>query len=170
MDLNKLILDTSVCIDLYNGNLLKVVLQLPYEFILPDVIIAELKEPPGKFMLKLGFIKESMSGNEIQNVITLRSRYLGPSTNDLFALLLAKRNSCPLITGDNALRKASVREGITTHGLLWLMDEMFEYRLLTGMAAVNALENIIRAGSWLPKKDCEERFKKWQTLEKWDVR
>lgn len=164
MDLKKLILDTSICIDLYNGNLLKVVLQLPYEFVLPDVIIAELKEPPGEFLLKIGFLKESLPGNEIQNVIALRARYSGPSTNDLFALLLAKRNSCPLITGDNALRKASVQEGIATHGLLWLMDEMFEYSFLTGRAAVNTLENIIRAGSYLPKKDCEERFKKWKIL------
>jgi hypothetical protein len=162
--LKKLIFDTSVCIDLYNGNLLKVVLQLPYEFVLPDVILAELMEPHGEFLLKLGFLKESLPGDDIQNITTLRSRYSAPSTNDLFALLLAKRNSCPLITGDNSLRKASIQEGVSTHGLLWLMDAMINYRLLTGKAAVTALENIIREGSWLPKKDCDERLKKWKVL------
>jgi hypothetical protein len=160
----KLILDTSVCIDLYNGNLLKATLRLPYEFVLPDVIIAELKEPRGEYLLKLGFLRESFPGDAIQNIIELRSGYSGPSTNDLFALLLAKRNSCQLITGDNLLRRASVQEGVSTHGLLWLMDRMVESRLLNGEAAVNALENIIREGSWLPKKDCEERFKKWKDL------
>jgi hypothetical protein len=28
--------------------------------------------------------------------------------------------------------------------------------------AANALERIIADGSWLPKKECEARLKKWQ--------
>jgi hypothetical protein len=45
----------------------------------------------------------------------------------LFALLLAKINSCALITGDDALRKAAKEEGVPVHGLLWILDRLVEY-------------------------------------------
>ena len=161
-ELKKLILDTSICIDLYHGKLLKAVLQLSYKFILPDVIIEELNEPSGELLLELGFSKEGTTGEETKDIFTLRNAYAGPSTNDLFALLLAKRNGCPIITGDNALRNAAKQEGITAHGLLWLMDALVELKIITESNAFKALKSIIEAGSWLPKKECEERLTKWR--------
>jgi len=159
--LNKLILDTSVCIDLYRGGLLETVLKLPYALILPDVIIAELIEPPGESLLPLGFRKESLAGDDIQDIIELRNRYPKPSTNDLFALFLARRNSCPIITGDAALRDAARQEGISVNGLLWLLDDLIKHGILTARQAAVALERVLEEGSWLPRKEYEIRLKKW---------
>jgi predicted nucleic acid-binding protein len=160
-DLKKLILDTSICIDLYHGKLLKAVLQLQRKIVLPDVIIAELEEPAGELLLKIGFIQEGTSGEETEDIIALRNEYANPSTNDLVALYLARRNACYLITGDNALRNAAKQEGVTVHGLLWLMDALVELEIINKSKASEALNSIIEAGSWLPKRECEERFKKW---------
>lgn len=60
--MKKLILDTSICIDLYHGKLLKAVLELKHKIVLPDVMIAELEEPAGELLLKIGFIQEGTSG------------------------------------------------------------------------------------------------------------
>lgn len=160
--MKKLIFDSSICIDLYHGKLLKAVLQLPLELVLPDVIIAELEEPAGDLLSKIGFIKEDISGKETNDIVALRNEYASPSTNDLVALYLAKRNACYLITGDNALRNAAKQEGVTAHGLLWLMDILIEKKIITKSEAFEALETMIKAGSWLPQKECEERFKKWR--------
>ena len=160
-DLKKLILDTSICIDLYHGKLLKAVLQLQRKIVLPDVIIAELEEPAGELLLKIGFIQEGTSGEETEDIIALRNEYANPSTNDLVALYLARRNACYLITGDNALRNAAKQEGVTVHGLLWLMDALVKLEIINKSKASEALKSIIEAGSWLPKRECEERFKKW---------
>jgi len=162
-ELKKLILDTSICIDLHHGKLLKAVLQLQHKIGLPDVIIAELEEPAGELLLKIGFIEESISGEETKDIFALRNKYASPSTNDLIALYLSKRNACYLITGDNALRNAAKQEGVTTHGLLWLIDEMVKLDILTGSQAAKALGKIIDEGSWLPKNECEDRFKKWRS-------
>ena len=59
--MKKLILDTSICIDLYHGKLLKAVLKLKHKIVLPDFIIAELKEPAGELLLHLGFTEEGTS-------------------------------------------------------------------------------------------------------------
>ncbi|HOX15220.1 MAG TPA: hypothetical protein PLP18_03740 [Smithellaceae bacterium] len=160
--MKKLILDSSVCVDLYHGKLLKAVLQLPHKIVLPDVIVAELEEPAGELLLKIGFTEEGTSGEETKEIVALRNEYVSPSTNDLVALYLAKRNACYLITGDNALRNAAKHEGVITHGLLWLMDALIGKKIITKSTAVEALESILDKGSWLPHKECEERFKKWR--------
>lgn len=160
--MRKLILDTSVCIDLHNGNLLQTVLQLPYRFVLSDVIVAELREPDGSLLIDLGYVQESVSGNEMQEVHIMRNLYPAPSLNDLMALVLAKRSSCILLTGDNPLRKAARQERVTAQGVLWLLDELLTHGILSPHQAANALEKIIAEGSWLPKKECEERIRKWR--------
>jgi len=160
-ELKKLILDTSICIDLYHGKLLKAVLQLKYKIILPDVMLAELEEPAGELLLNIGFIQEGTSGEETNDIFALRNKYASPSTNDLVALYLAKRNACYLITGDNSLRNAAKQEGVTAHGLFWLMDALVEFNIITKSNAFEALKSIIKAGSWLPKRECEEHFRKW---------
>ena len=80
-------------------------------------------------------LKKAHPGKKQKILLRLRNEYASPSTNDLFALYLAKRNSCPLITADNALRNAAEQEGVTTHGLLWLMDAMVDAKILTGYAS-----------------------------------
>jgi hypothetical protein len=42
------------------------------------------------------------------------------------------------------------------------MDILIEKKIITKSQAFEALETMIKAGSWLPKKECEERLKKWR--------
>ena len=162
MHKKQLILDTTVCIDLFNGKLLRAATRLPYELALPDVIVDELINPSGRHLLQIGYSVLHLPPEAIEKVTNLRERYTKPSTNDLFALLLAKLHSCELITGDDALRKAAHREKVTTHGVLWLLDRLVEHNILTPEEAADALKNILAGGSWLPNKECEARLKHWK--------
>jgi len=56
--LESIILDTNICVDLFNGGLLKVVLELPFNFCLPDVVLAELKEPDGAALVLLADVTQ----------------------------------------------------------------------------------------------------------------
>jgi len=159
----KLILDTTICIDLFNGQLLGKATRLPYELVLPDVIVHELISPPGELFIQSGFSTLQVREDFIEQIIVLRKHYSKPSTNDLFALLLAKINSCPLITGDDALRKAANAEGVRVYGLLWFLDRLIDQKILPKNEAADALEKVLAQGSWLPKKECEARFKKWRS-------
>lgn len=163
MPRNKLVLDTTVCIDLFNGRLLEKATRLPYELVLPDVIVAELIHPPGELFIQSGFSILQLDEIAVAQIIDLRKRFPRPSTNDLFALLLAKINSCLLITGDDALRKAAKEEGVPVHGLLWILDRLLEYKIFTPIEAADALKKILAEGSWLPKNECEVRLKRWKS-------
>jgi len=44
------------------------------------------------------------------------------------------------------------------------MDALVELKIITESNAFKALKSIIEAGSWLPKKECEERLTKWAKI------
>jgi predicted nucleic acid-binding protein len=159
----RLVLDTTICIDLSNGQILEKATRLPYELVLPDVIVEELIDPPGEYLIQIGYKTLQLDEETIGQIIGFRERYSKPSTNDLFALLLAKTNSCEIFTGDNDLRKAAKEEGVTVHGLFWILDKLIEYKVLTPEEAADALERIKAEGSWLPKKEYEAHLKRWRS-------
>jgi predicted nucleic acid-binding protein len=158
---SKCILDTSIIIDLANGNLLEIVLKLEYTFCVPDLIQSELIDPPGKELDRIGYRTISLSPDDIVSLLKLIDRYGKPSKKDLAALQCAKSSGSLLLTGDKHLRDAAEREGLSTHGLLWIIDRLVETGLLEQTEASAALEKILNAGSWLPKDECEKRFRKW---------
>jgi len=158
----KLVLDTTICIDLFNGGLIEKALQLPYDLVLPDVIVEELIHPPGGHLVKSGYSVLSLDEEGVQQVLLLRERYRKPSTNDLFALVLAKLKSYPLVTGDDSLRRAAKEEGLQVHGLLWVLDRLVDFHILSFVDAAASLEIILEEGSWLPRKECEARLKRWR--------
>jgi predicted nucleic acid-binding protein len=157
------VLDTTICIDIFNGQLLEKVTKLPYELLLPDVIVEELIDPPGNDLIQMGYEALQINEEAIKKITLLREQYLKPSTNDLFALLLAKLNSCALVTGDDALRRAAKEEGVPVYGLLWILDNLIGSNIIEPHEAADALEKILAEGSWLPRKECEARLKKWKS-------
>ena len=118
--LSKCVVDTSIIIDLHIGKILALFFKLPYHFIAPDVIIAELHAPNGTLLLELGLEQGELTGNQIIEVLQLRKQHNRPSVNDLFALVLAKTHKATLLTNDGSLRKVAQQQGIPTHGTLWV--------------------------------------------------
>jgi hypothetical protein len=51
----KIVLDTTICIDLFHGHLLKKTTELPFELLLADVILEELINPPGEYFSRPDF-------------------------------------------------------------------------------------------------------------------
>ena len=44
---------------------------------------------------------------------------------------LARQESCPLVTGDGALRKACKEEAVVILGTVWLIDELINHSIIT---------------------------------------
>lgn len=128
--LGTFILDTNICVDLFNGNLLESVLRLPDVFLLPDVVLGELKEPDGNSLISLGYTSIQLSSDAVQIVFQYAEQYTKPSRADLFALAAAKTLEVTLLTGDKNLREAAQSEQVDVHGLLLLLDKLFEAQIV----------------------------------------
>ncbi len=159
----QLVVDTSVCIDLFNGGILHEVARLPYHSLLPDVILAEeLTDPPAETFTDAGFIRSGTSGNEMYILEELSAKYGKPSRNDLFALTIAKSRGLILLSGDKDLRSAAKKEKVEVHGTIWILDQLVAEAIITQSAAAKALEEMLKAGARLPDDECQDRLTRWR--------
>jgi rRNA-processing protein FCF1 len=156
------VVDTNVLIDFYRGEVLEALLALPFTFLVPDVIVAELEVPDGRQLLARGLQSASLTGEQVAVVMDLASLYRAPSINDLFALVLARTRAAMLLTGDSALRELAESEGITVHGTLWLLDELVRLAILNPEQAAEGLARMLARGSRLPERECRLRIERWR--------
>src|SRR5580658_931147 len=120
-----LVSDTSVLIDLERGQLLRCVFELQAELVVPDLLFErELKGAFGDELLALGLRVESLSEEGVAQAQGYRLRQSRLTVPDTFALTLAQRNRWVLLSGDGALRALAEVEGVTCHGVLWLIDQI----------------------------------------------
>ncbi len=155
------VIDASVLIDFFHSNILKVLFRLNAEWMISDFAMEELIQLDKKTLCNLGLQVMEMKKQDIQNIILIGKRYPALSLYDKTHLVLAHRESALLITGDQHLRQAAEKEGITVHGTLWLLDELVSSCLLTPKQAAYALQEMINKGSYLPAAECQKRIKLW---------
>lgn len=154
--------DANIIIDLDAGGLLEEIFRLPdMEFCTPDVLyLEELAQQYGA-LPGLGLKVLSQPPEAVEYVTQLRPRYRGPSTNDLFALALARTMGCALLSGDGSLRAAADAEGIEIHGTLWLMEALLNARLVLVGRVAAAYDSMRRDGSRLPWEEVDAQIQRW---------
>jgi predicted nucleic acid-binding protein len=157
------VVDTNVLIDFHRGDLLEALFALPFTFLVPDVIVAELEVPNGQQLLAWGLESLSLTGEQVAAVVALAALHRAPSINALFALVLARTRRATLLTGDKAVRRLAESEGIDVHGTLWLLDELVRLSIITAGQAADGLERMMAYGSRLPEEECRLRMRRWRT-------
>ncbi len=80
----------------------------------------------------------------------LIARYRRPSTNDCFALALARQEQCPMLTGDQSLRNAALDEKLDVMGTLWVVEKMVMEGVTNAERAEQAYDAMKAAGRRLP--------------------
>jgi len=155
------IVDTNILIDLHIGGLLRELFRLPLRLAAPDVIVTELLEPDGDTLVEHGLESMELAGEQVLEVTSLLARYRSVSTNDLFALVLARTHKATLLTGDRHLSETADQEGVMVHGTLWLLDEMVRLQVIAPIKAAQALERMLGRGSRLPRTECQKRLREW---------
>jgi rRNA-processing protein FCF1 len=143
---SRFIIDTNILIDLHHGNALDALFQLPYLFIAPDVIIAELQEPDGRDLLRKGLKSGELSGELVLEVEQLSRYHANIAINDLFALVLAASSQLILLTGDRRLRELAAKHNVVVHGTLWILDELVKTGVLKPVEASFALRSMLQFG------------------------
>ena len=69
---------------------------------------------------------------------------------DLMASVLAQQECCPLLTGDQHLRKAATAEAVEVRGTIWLLEYMLDHGLITTAVAQGGYAAMEDAGRRLP--------------------
>jgi hypothetical protein len=127
--------DSSVLTDLAKTELVEPVLALPFEFMIPDVMLARGLLDLGRYkpdqLVQLGFKIGHLDGMESARAIAYFRRHrLQLSPNDCFAWRLAEVHRGILMTGDGDLRRIAAENGVEVHGVLWRLRSWLTMRLV----------------------------------------
>lgn len=137
--------DASCLIDLRKGQLLHVLLRLPYQFIVPLPIreeeLLDFTPQEWRMLEDGGFTTYDLPGEEVAQAFALKRGHGGLSANDCFALVTAtcQKNGI-LLTGDGQLRKVATARNVRVHGVLWIIDELRATNACEAELLISALE------------------------------
>ncbi|MHB1356271.1 MAG: PIN domain-containing protein [Anaerolineae bacterium] len=154
--------DANILFDLRNGRILMDIAALPYRFIVPDAVWAELDTPLRSMVQSLGFEIGTLEAEAVSEIYSLRPEYPRLSVADLFAFFVARDRQAMLLTGDTRLKRLAEIRGLVVHGTLWVLDELFERQALSDQGALIALERILALGGRLPASECQKRRLQWK--------
>lgn len=159
-----IVTDANIIIDLAAGGLLAEMFRLPeVEFCVPDVLyVEELADHYGT-LPGLGLKVVPQPAESVDYVVRLRQHYRRPSTNDLFALALARTLGCALLSGDGALREAATSERVEIHATLWLIEAMLQARVVRVERVAAAYDAMQRDGSRLPWDRVSAQIQRWRS-------
>lgn len=154
--------DTNIWIDFDKVGLLDELFALPFRYCTTDFVAEELAQPDAGGLVKRGLLIKSLENEAMLRIGALMQKYPRPSLTDMSCLVLAEEIGCKLLTGDQALRKAAENENnVVVHGVLWLLDQMVEHKVISTKKAAASLWQMLDSGARLPQVACNERMKSW---------
>jgi hypothetical protein len=156
-----LVTDTNIWVDLENGGILVDVFSLPYQFLIPDFAILELIRPRWETLHVLGLEANELAAEQVIELTQLRLVHMSLSVTDLAAYLLAKTLKSILLTGDWRLNELANATGLSCHGVLWVLDEIVYFKVLTPGQTATALRRMLERGARLPTEECNMRLAIW---------
>lgn len=131
---------------------------LDCQFIIPDILFVEELSDLHAHFLDYGLEQRALTAESMLSAMRMAQIYRRPSRNDLFALSLAKQESCSLLTGDQHLKLAAEKEGIIVYGTIWLVEALIKKRKISIDIAKIAYEKMSQTGRRLPWKKAIERL------------
>jgi predicted nucleic acid-binding protein len=137
--------DASCLIDLHKVGLVEVMLQLPYDFVLPLPVahneVLDFTELDWSRFSDAGLGQVDLDPGQVGRAMTHRSQYTKLTAEDCFSLVLAEdiKHSI-LLTGDAELRNVATGKGCEVHGVIWVADQIHSHGLIANLELAKRLE------------------------------
>ncbi len=160
-----IVIDSSCLIDMKKGKLLLSMLKLPYNFQIPEILFKDellsISSAEKKSLKKHGLEVVNLPGKFVLRAHKHFKQNPKLSLKDCFALVLAEQISDSiLLTGDANLRHTASDVRTEVHGVLWIIDEMRNHKIVNISVLYRAL-SIFKSDEmvFLPEKEIEIRLR-----------
>lgn len=154
--------DTNIWLDFCIISRLDLPFRLPYKYIIyKEALREEIVSPPELLadLKRLGLNGVEISFEEFSYADKLATKYVKLSAYDRVALAIAKKRNITLLTGDNALRKAAVKEDVAVIGTIGILDRLYEGKLINQLEYSFCLESLLmHKERRLPEEEMRNRL------------
>jgi len=148
--------DTCILFDLVDLGLLKDFFQLDFVVYTTPYVIEEILTENHKkeitFYQNNGQLSVDSNGT-LEAITTIFNEFEELSFADSSVLELAIRRDAVLFSADGSLRRISRRKKVIVRGTLWIIEKLYEEKLITLGVAIERLENYIDINARAPIKE-----------------
>ena len=158
--------DTNVWIDFMAIDKLELPFRLSLKYLMnEDAINDELLSPEGmrEQLLQLGLIAIELTEEEFYYGLKMAESHPKLSQYDCSALAIAKYRGLVLMTGDAALRKAALSEGVSVIGTIGILDKLYDEERISSKEYRECILMLIKANGRevrLPMAELQNRLNK----------
>lgn len=151
--------DSSCLIDLRKASLLDAFLKLPYEVLIPNTLfedeLLKFTAAQKNSLIRGGLKVVDLPGERVERARNILREFPKLSIQDGFAFSLAEGHAgCILLTGDGPLRALASSRRLEVHGILWVVDQLYENEVSTAKVLRTALQTLAAdAAVRLPRKE-----------------
>lgn len=126
--------DACCLIDLHKGELIDLMLRLPYRFVVAWPVreneLLDFNVRDWKRMQAAGLEVVDLDSNQVRRAFDLRATHRKLTFEDCLSLVLAQDMIEPiLLTSDAGLRHVATSAGQKVHGVLWVTEQIFSHNL-----------------------------------------
>lgn len=121
--------DTNIWLDFETISRADLPFRLPCTYVMyREALEEEVISPPDLLenLKEKGLEAVELTTEEFFYAAECVEKYVKISRYDSTALAIAKHRGIPLLTGDNALRKAAIKEGVEVIGTIGILDKLYE--------------------------------------------
>lgn len=160
--------DTNTWLDFNSISRTDLPFRLPYTYIMfKEALRKEIVSPPELLstLKKMGLVGVEITTEEFYYAEELAKEYCKLTGYDRTALAIAKVRGIILLTGDNALRKAAIKEGVQVLGTIGILDRLYEGVFIDSAEYKYCLENLLEHKERrLPTDELQKRIDVLQSL------
>ena len=156
--------DTNIWMDFNSISRTDLPFLLPYTYVMyKEAMDREVVSPPDlvKTLLDLGLETVELTAEEFYFADECMNMYPKISKFDSTALAIAKKRNIPLMTGDNALRKAAESEGVIVIGTIGILDKLYNEKYINENEYHYCLKGFLEHRErWLPSEEINKRLQR----------
>jgi len=160
-----IITDTNVLFDVIKIGALPEFFSLDYAICTSVFVIEEIKpslqrELVDTFISAKKLTVIEFTGEDVEDVVNFDTVKGLKRFTDKSVIWKSVQLNCPMLTGDKKMKEIAENIGIEVHGSIWVIDELYNYNLISTEKAIELLEQLMKTNSWLPRNEIEKRINK----------
>ncbi len=154
--------DACILFDLVEHGLLNIFFQLELTVITTPQVMVEVENEKQLSEISIYIKRKQIEIDEeglLEIIENIAENNPGLSFADCSVMESAKRNKATILSSDGSLRKLAVREDISVHGLVWIIERLYEQKIMKTEDAILKLNAYAFANNRAPKKEIEDLIK-----------
>lgn len=160
--------DANIMIDLIKTGLFDYCLALDFNFTTTNLILNELYDEQIASMqphiISGKFVIIEISIDQLLDIQQISEEDKRLSEQDWSAIYFAEKFSAIILSGDQRLRDVAEAKRLVCQGILWIIDMLYESKILSENQCCDFLNLLIKSNKRLPVSECKKRIALWSSI------